>query len=98
MSTISVNRKHSLPKERVLEILNTLAKAPEAKDISYQWENDKQEKLILKGVGPMTNGSTGTLTIGEDFVQVDLKLAGLASLMSGMVKSHLEKHLDSLLK
>ena len=95
MSSIKVRKNHNKSKSQVLEILDELAKNPDASDnVDWSWESPTKEKLLLTGKG-VASGCNGELTIGEGYVDVVLNLSWKAGVFKGMISKVLVEKLNS---
>ncbi|MGE8496687.1 MAG: polyhydroxyalkanoic acid system family protein [Pseudomonas sp.] len=91
MANINIERPHSLGREGAREKAEQLAeRLAREYDVRYRWNGDTLEFK--------RSGADGSIVVGEDRVQVQLKLGLLLSAMSGSIKREIEQVLDKSLK
>ncbi len=87
MSTIHVNRNHTLGKERAKKSIEEIAQEMKGRlGISYRWNGDE---LTFE-----RSGVDGKIAVTDSNVDVVVKLGILASPMQGMVQREIEHYLD----
>ncbi len=88
MATIHVRRAHQLGREaarrRLEELVHYLQDKLEAE---LHWEG---ERLVFK-----RSGASGEVVIGDDFVEVNVKLGLLLSPMRGLLEQAIHRQLDA---
>ncbi|MBA1204857.1 polyhydroxyalkanoic acid system protein [Pseudomonas capeferrum] len=90
MTQISVERKHSLGREAARAKAETLVeKLSREYDLKADWQGDR--------VDISHSGANGSIQIEDDSIRVDLKLGMMLSMMSGKIKSEIERALDKAL-
>jgi len=87
MSKIHIRRAHHLgladARTRVSTIAEDLKKDLDA---DYQWHGDQ---LRFE-----RSGASGTIDVGDDFVEIDVKLGLLVALMKGTIEDSINRRLD----
>ena len=90
MANINIRREHHLgqkvAKERVEEIANTLQEKSHAK---WSWQG---ESLNFK-----RSGASGSVAVGEDFVEFNIKLSMLLAPMKGSIEQAIQEQVDKAL-
>lgn len=90
MATIHITRSHQLDQEtvrsKVQELANILAEKLSAE---YQWE---QDRLVFR-----RSGANGFIRIGDQELEVEIKLAMMLSPLKGMIEKTISEHLDQQL-
>ncbi|QHF26581.1 polyhydroxyalkanoic acid system family protein [Pseudomonas sp. R32] len=90
MTQISVERKHSLGRDAARQKAEALVeKLAREYDLKASWNGDRVEVK--------RSGANGSVLIGEDSIKVELKLGMMLSMMSGTIKSEIERALDKAL-
>ncbi|MBF8778852.1 polyhydroxyalkanoic acid system family protein [Pseudomonas fulva] len=90
MTQISVERKHSLGREAARAKAEALVEKLTSKyDLAARWEGDR--------VDISRSGANGSVFIGDDSIRIDLKLGMMLSMMSGAIKSEIERAVDKAL-
>ena len=86
MSNIHIKRSHKLPRDvaraRVEEIAKDLKKKLDAK---YAWKGDS---LQFK-----RTGASGSIDVGEDFIDINIELGMLLSPMKGKIEKSIRDHM-----
>lgn len=90
MATIHITRSHQLDQEtardRVQELANTLVEKLSAE---YQWE---QDRLVFK-----RSGANGFIRIGDQELEVEVKLGMMLRPLKGTIEKTITEHLDQQL-
>ncbi len=90
MATVEITREHNLGKETARERAEKLAdKLAQKLGADCNWEGDE---LTFK-----RSGADGVIRVGDELVQVTVKLGLMFTPMAGMVKGEIEKALDKYL-
>ncbi|MEA3275895.1 MAG: polyhydroxyalkanoic acid system family protein [Pseudomonadota bacterium] len=90
MSKIHIRRDHQLgltdAKSQVESLAESLKKELHA---DYRWKGDQ---LLFQ-----RSGASGTINVGDDFIDLDIKLGMLLSPMKGRIEDSIRSKLDSML-
>ncbi|HDS1734749.1 MULTISPECIES: polyhydroxyalkanoic acid system family protein [Pseudomonas] len=90
MTQISVERKHALGREAARAKAESLVhKLSSEYDLKATWNGDR--------VDVERSGAKGSVQINDDSIRVELKLGMMLSMMSGTIKSEIERALDKAL-
>ncbi|MDP9556269.1 UNVERIFIED_ORG: putative polyhydroxyalkanoate system protein [Pseudomonas parafulva] len=90
MTQISVERKHTLGRDAARAKAQALVdRLSREYDLKASWDGDR--------VDVARSGANGSVHIGQDSIRVDLKLGMMMSMMSGTIKSEIERALDKAL-
>lgn len=90
MATVEVTREHTLGKDAAKERAQKMADKLAAKlGAECNWQGDE---LIFQ-----RSGVDGTILVGEDSVNVTVKLGMMLTPMAGMVKGEIDKALNRYL-
>lgn len=91
MSRINIHRSHQLGRDAARARAEALAeRLAREYDVSYHWNG---ETLEFK-----RSGADGRIEVGEDSVDVELRLGLLFSALGGRIKSEIERTLDKSLQ
>lgn len=87
MANINIKRQHSLgrttARDRVQEIANSLQNKLRAK---WSWDGDS--------LNFQRSGASGSVIVGDDFVEFKVKLGLLLSPMKGTIEDAIQQQLD----
>ncbi|MEN8165984.1 MAG: polyhydroxyalkanoic acid system family protein [Pseudomonadota bacterium] len=87
MANINIKRQHSLgrttARDRVQEIANSLQDKLKAK---WSWDGDS--------LNFQRSGASGSVIVGDDFVEFKVKLGLLLSPMKGTIEDAIQQQLD----
>lgn len=87
MANINIKRQHSLgrttARDRVQEIANSLQDKLRAK---WSWDGDS--------LNFQRSGASGSVIVGDDFVEFKVKLGLLLSPMKGTIEDAIQQQLD----
>ncbi len=87
MENINIKRQHSLgrttARDRVQEIANSLQNKLKAK---WTWDGDS--------LNFQRSGASGSVIVGDDFVEFKVKLGLLLSPMKGTIEAAIQQQLD----
>ena len=90
MSTIKIKRRHRLgrakARERVQEVANSLQDKLNAK---WSWQGDS--------LSFQRSGASGSVDVGEDYVEFNIKLSMLLTPMKGSIEQAIENEIDQAL-
>lgn len=90
MAKIHIHREHGFGREqaraKVQELAQSLAEELAA---DYEWDGD-----LLSFKRP---GASGTIDVGEDYVNLDIRLNLALSMMKGTIRETVEHKLDEVL-
>lgn len=90
MGKVTVEREHSLGKEKAREKAELLVQKLSAKyGIEHSWDGDV---VALEG-----KGAKGTVEVEEALIRVNIELNFFLSSMSGMIEGEVQKALDKAL-
>jgi putative polyhydroxyalkanoate system protein len=90
MANINIRRTHHLSKDDARQRVEDIARDLKQKlQIDYQWKGDS---LQFK-----RSGAQGSIDLGEDFLEVKVKLGLLASAMKDKIESSIQEKIDSYL-
>ncbi|MHC6227792.1 polyhydroxyalkanoic acid system family protein [Pseudomonas sp. X10] len=90
MTQISVERKHSLGREAAREKAEALVdRLAREYDLKAKWNGDRVEVS--------RSGANGSVQILDDSIRIELKLGMMLSMMSGTIRSEIERALDKAL-
>lgn len=96
MATIDIKRSHSLGKEAAKVKAEGLAKGLETKlGIRWRWEGDRIQFDAPSGAA---KGATGTVSVDETNVRVEVDLPFLLRAIKGSVETKITEKLDGLLR
>lgn len=91
MSRINIQRPHSLGRETARARAEQLAERLASEyHLSYRWAGDSLEFK--------RSGASGRIEVGDDCVEIELKLGLLLSAMGGSIKREIERTLDASLQ
>jgi putative polyhydroxyalkanoate system protein len=87
MSKIHIKRDHNLGLTRAKSEVTSLAESLKADlHADFQWNGNR---LSFK-----RSGASGTIDVGEDFVELDIKLGMALALMKGKIETVINHKLD----
>ncbi|MEA3413280.1 MAG: polyhydroxyalkanoic acid system family protein [Pseudomonadota bacterium] len=87
MANIHIKRKHTLPPEVVRARMEEIAEDLKKKlDADYAWEGDS---LRFK-----RSGASGSIDMGDGFVELKIKLGMLLSPMKGKIEQTINKNIE----
>ena len=90
MPNIHIKRKHTLGRDEAREKVGDVAEEIKRKlGVDYTWEGNS---LQFK-----RTGASGSVDIGDDFIEVNIKLSLALAPMKGKVEKALKDNLDSAL-
>jgi putative polyhydroxyalkanoate system protein len=90
MTQISVERKHNLGRDAARQKAEVVVdKLVQRYDVQATWQGDT--------VAVKRSGANGTVKIDDDAIRIELKLGMMLSMMSGTIKSEIERALDKAL-
>lgn len=87
MANIRIKRNHDLGIENARTAVEKLAQALRSElQADYAWSGNK---LVFKRLG-----ASGSIDVGADFIEVDIKLGMPLSLMKSMIEDSINNRLD----
>lgn len=90
MATIHITKQHHLDKEQVKKEVQKLAeKLSEELSVETNWEKDR---LTFK-----RTGASGHINLGEDEVDVEIKLSMVLKPLKGKIEQTVQDYLDERL-
>ena len=90
MAKIHIERSHALGSDKARAEIEKLAQSLESElQADYQWDGDQ---LLFA-----CPGASGTIDVGDDYVELDLKLSLLLVPMKKKIKLSIEDKLDEAL-
>ena len=90
MAKVSINYPHSKSIEEAREAANTFAGKLQSKlGVNYEWQGDSMQ-LDRQGV-------SGSLTLTEGAVDIELKLGMMLTPMKGQIESEIARQLEKYL-
>lgn len=95
MATIDISKSHSLGKDGARKKAEELAKDMEGSmGIKWSWEGDKIKFNAPSGTA---KGTSGTVSVDDSKVRVEIDLPFLLKAMKGMVEGKVNEKLNKLL-
>ena len=90
MSTIHIQKQHQLDRQTVRKAVESLAEKLST-DLSakYSWEGDR---LVFK-----RSGASGHIDIGDDIVDIEIKLGMMLTPLKGKIEQTVEGYLEERL-
>ena len=90
MANIHIKRTHTLGIENARTEVEKLAQALKSEiQADYKWSGDK---LLFK-----RSGASGTIDVGADYIDLDIKLGMALSLMKGKIEDSINTKLNAAL-
>lgn len=90
MANIHIKRPHNLGIENARTEVEKLAQTLKSDlQADYKWSGDK---LLFK-----RSGASGTIDVGSDYIDLDIRLSMALSLMKGKIEDTINNKLDSAL-
>lgn len=90
MANIHIRRKHDLGIESARKRVEQVAKSLESElNAKYEW---KGNSLLFQ-----RSGASGTINVGDDRVDLDIKLGMMLSPMKGKIEESVRQKLDAAL-
>ena len=90
MANIHIKRTHTLGIEDARTEVEKLAQTLKSEiQADYKWSGDK---LLFK-----RSGASGTIDVGADYIDLDIKLGMALSLMKGKIENTINTKLDAAL-
>ena len=87
MASIKIKRKHTLSHDEVVRAVQNLAdELAEKLDADYEWEGDD---LCFS-----RSGASGKVCVGEQDLEVDIKLGMLLTPLKGKIEQTVNDYLD----
>ena len=90
MANIHINRKHSLGIETARMEVEKLAQSLKSQlQADYRWYGNKLQFT--------RSGASGTIDVGSDYINLEIKLGMALSLMKGKIEDSINSKLDAAL-
>ena len=90
MPNIHLKQHHALSKDEIRKRVEAVAKDLKKKyDMDYSWDGDR--------VQFKRSGASGLLSLGSDFVEVDIKLGMLLAPLKGKIEDTLRRDIQTKL-
>jgi len=90
MANIHIKRTHNLGIDNARTAVEKLAQTLKSElQADYTWSGDK---LLFK-----RSGASGTIDVGSDYIDLDIRLSMALSLMKGKIEDTINTKLDSAL-
>lgn len=90
MANIQIKRKHNLGVEVACTRVEEVAKSLESDlNVKYEW---KGNKLLFQ-----RSGASGIINVGDDIIDLDIKLGLMLSPMKGKIEETVRQKLDAAL-
>jgi putative polyhydroxyalkanoate system protein len=90
MANIRIKRAHALGFEQARSEVEKLAESLKSElQADYQWSGNK---LLFK-----RSGASGIIDVGDDYIDLDIKLGMALSLMKGKIEDTINHKLDAAL-
>jgi putative polyhydroxyalkanoate system protein len=95
MGRIFLRRPHRLSAKELRARAESIARRIEQRhDVRWRWEGDRLELNAPTG---LARGTSGTVTVGEDHVEIEISLALPLRPVRRMVEGQLRARVDALL-
>jgi putative polyhydroxyalkanoate system protein len=90
MANITIKRQHTLGRERARERVNEIAKSLQKQlNTTCKWQGDS---MVFS-----RSGASGSLDVGEETIEVNVKLGMMLSPMKGSIQQAIEEQIDQAL-
>ena len=90
MANIHIKRTHNLGIDNARTAVEKLAQTLKSElQVDFKWSGDK---LLFK-----RSGASGTIDVGSDYIDLDIRLGMALSLMKGKIEDTINTKLDSAL-
>jgi putative polyhydroxyalkanoate system protein len=90
MATINIKRQHTLGRDVARQRVESVAKnLQERLNANWSWEGDS---LHFE-----RSGASGSVEVGDDFVEFNIKLGMLLSAMKGTIEGSIQEEVDKAL-
>jgi putative polyhydroxyalkanoate system protein len=95
MAAIDISRSHSLGLDEAKTRAEKLAEGLKSKmGLGYSWDADR---IRFKGDGGAAKGVTGTMSVTDSSIRIEIDLPFMMKPMKGMISGKVNEQLDKLL-